>query len=203
MPGNGKVAEPGLHTVMPGQRRDQDVARLRLPPRVDDGAAAAADDLPVPHPRLGIDRLAHRAEQAQRRQIAAGRVLFAPAHERADGGGRGVEDGHPVPLDDAPEAILVRPVGRALVHDHGGAVGQRSVDDVGVSGHPPDVGRAPVRVVLAEVEDHGVGGRDAREVPAGRVHDALGLAGGPRRVEEVQHVLGSPSAPACRTPALP
>ena len=40
----------------------------------------------------------------------------APVHERADGGRRGVEDRDAVALDDLPEAILLRPVGRALVH---------------------------------------------------------------------------------------
>ena len=45
-------------------------------------------------------------------------------------------------------------VGRALVHDRGGAVGERPVDDVAVPGHPADVGRAPVDVgVRLEVED--------------------------------------------------
>src|SRR5690606_40887084 len=40
-----------------GQRRDHDPARLRLPPRVDDRCASAADVLLVPDPRLGVDRL--------------------------------------------------------------------------------------------------------------------------------------------------
>src|SRR5229473_2966482 len=40
-----------------GQWRNDNRARLRLPPRIDDWAAAAADFLAIPHPRLGIDRL--------------------------------------------------------------------------------------------------------------------------------------------------
>ena len=44
-----------------GQRGDQDRAGLGLPPRVYDGAPAAADDGVVPHPRLRVDRLAHTA----------------------------------------------------------------------------------------------------------------------------------------------
>ena len=48
-----------------GQRRDHVAARLRLPPRIHDGAARAADGLVIPHPRFGIDHLAHCAEQAQ------------------------------------------------------------------------------------------------------------------------------------------
>ncbi len=45
------------------QRRDQDAARLGLPPGVDDRAAPLADHVVVPLPRFRIDRLAHRAEQ--------------------------------------------------------------------------------------------------------------------------------------------
>src|SRR5690606_34789832 len=55
----------GLLRDRAGQRRDQDAAGLGLPPRVDDRAAAVADDAVIPLPRLGIDRLADRAEQAQ------------------------------------------------------------------------------------------------------------------------------------------
>src|SRR5260370_35660551 len=64
------------------------------------------------------------------------------------------------------------------------------VDDIGVAGDPADVGGAPVDVGVAQIEDP-LGGRvDPGQVPAGGVHDALGLAGGARGVEQVQHVLG-------------
>ena len=65
MPGNGFVADPGFERRDARQRRDQDVSRLRLPPRVDDRTPAAADVFVVPHPRFGVDRLADRSEQAQ------------------------------------------------------------------------------------------------------------------------------------------
>ena len=94
-----------------GQRRDHDHPRLGLPPRVDDRAAPAADVLVVPHPRLGVDRLADRAEQAQRREVVRGRVLGAPLHVRPDRGRRGVEDRDAVALDDLPPALVVREVG--------------------------------------------------------------------------------------------
>ena len=117
-------------------------------------------------------------------------MLGAPAHEGADGGRRGVEDRHAVALDDLPEAILVRPVGRAFVHHDGGAVGERAVDDVAVAGHPADVGRAPVDVVVLQVEDPLGGGVAADQVAGGRVDDALRLARRAGRVEDVEHVLG-------------
>ena len=86
----------------PRQRRDHDHPRLGLPPRVDDRAALAADVLVVPDPRLGVDRLADRPEQPQRRQVVLRRVLRAPLHVRADRGRRRVEDRHAVALDDRP-----------------------------------------------------------------------------------------------------
>ena len=58
----------GLGLGDPGQRADQDVPGLRLPPRVDDRAAFAADHLVVPEPCLRVDRLADGAQQAQRRR---------------------------------------------------------------------------------------------------------------------------------------
>ena len=163
-PKNGPRAAARLGRRDARQRRDHDGARLGLPPGVDDRAAPAADDLLVPHPRLGVDRLAHGAEQAQRRQVVLLRELVAPAHEGADRRRRRVEDRHLVPLDQRPEAILLGEVGRALVHHAGRAVRQRTVDDVAVPGDPADVGRAPVDVVLVQIED--VLGRQVRR-PAG------------------------------------
>ncbi len=100
-----------------GQRRDHDGTGLGLPPRVHDGAAVAADVLAVPHPRLRVDRLTHRAEQPQRREVELGRDVVAPLRERPDRGRRRVEDRHAVLLDELPEPALMRCVGRSLVHD--------------------------------------------------------------------------------------
>ena len=56
-------------------------------------------------------------------------------------------------LDHAPKASPVGTVGSALVHDRGRAVGEGAIDDVAVAGHPADVGRAPVGVVVLQIED--------------------------------------------------
>src|SRR5690606_34733646 len=47
------------------QRRDEDPAVFRLPPRVDDGAPPFAHHAMIPLPGLRIDRLADAAEEAQ------------------------------------------------------------------------------------------------------------------------------------------
>ena len=155
------------------------------------GVRAAADDLAVPDPRLGVDRLAHRPEQAQARQVEALRDLPAELHEGADGGGRRVEDRDPYFSMISHQRPGCGVVGRALVEHLGGAVGERAVDDVAVAGDPADVGGAPVDVGLGvQVEDVLVGERDLREVAAGGVQDALRLAGRAAGVEDEQRVLG-------------
>ncbi len=79
----------------------------------------------------------------------------------------------------------------AFVHGLGGAVDERRVGDVGVSGDPADIGRAPVHVRLGvQVEDGLVGEGGLGEAAAGGVQDALGLPGGAGGVENEQRVLG-------------
>src|SRR5690606_22285573 len=135
-------------------------------------------DAAVPHPRLGVDGLAHRAEHAQGGEVELRGDLLAPLHAGADGRGRGVDDGDAVHLDDLPPAAAVRGVRGALVGHLGGAVEQRAVDDVRVAGDPADVGGAPVDVrVRLEVERVLVRERRLREVAAGGVQDALRLPG--------------------------
>ncbi len=143
----------GLEFGRAGQRRDQDAAGLGLPPGVDDRAAAVADDAVIPLPGFRIDRLADRAEQAQRRARGLLHRRVAGLHQRADRGRRGVEDVDLVLVDDVPEARIVRIVRHALEHQRGRAVGERAVDDVAVAGDPADVGRAPVDVAVVIVED--------------------------------------------------
>ena len=117
-------------------------------------------------------------------------VLVPPLHVRADRGRGRVQDRHAVALDDLPPAILVGEVRRPLVQHRRRRVAQRPVDDVAVAGDPADVGRAPVDVALRlQVEDVPVRRRDADEIAARRVDDALRLRGRPRRVHEEQQIL--------------
>ena len=139
---------------MPGQRRDQDVAGLGLPPRVDDRTARRGRCARWYHIHASgligspTDPSSRRLPRSQPRG-----PVGAPLHERADRRRRRVEDRHAVALDEAPEAILLRPVRRAFVHQHRRAVGERAVDDVAVPGDPADVRRAPVHVLVAQIED--------------------------------------------------
>ena len=104
----GARGRAGLGGDCAGDGRDHDGAGLGLPPGVDDGAAVVADLLAIPHPGFRIDGLADGAEQAERVELVLFDVLVAPLDEGADGGGRGVEDGDLVVVDDLPEAGEVR-----------------------------------------------------------------------------------------------
>ena len=113
-------------------------------------------------------------------------VLGTPFHVGADSGRRRIEHVDLVALDDRPPAILVREVWDALVDDAGGAVAQRRVDNVAVSGHPADVRGAPIDRVGLDIEDVVVGRCRADQVSGSGVDDALGLGGGAAGIEQVE-----------------
>src|SRR5207245_3373924 len=121
------------------------------PPGIHDGAAPVADDLVVPEPDFRIDRLADGAQKAQ--ALAAARLHrpFALARDGPDGGGSGVQDRDLVLVDDVPEAPPIWVLRDAFEHQAGRSVRQRAVDDIAVPRHPPDVGRAPDDVLLAQI----------------------------------------------------
>ena len=81
-------------------------------------------------------------------------------------------------------------VGRALIHQHGCAVLQRPVHDIRMPGDPADVGRAPVDIVVAQIEDILGGEIGLHRIAAGGVDQSLGLAGGAGGVKDVERVFG-------------
>ena len=120
-----------------------------------------------------------------------GGFLYSPLHERTDCGWRRIEDRDAVLLDDRPESVVRRVVGHPLIHDLSGAIEKRSVHDVAVAGDPADVGGAPVHVFSGMmIEDVLEGVRHLREIPTRGVHDAFGLAGSARCVQQEQQLLG-------------
>ena len=179
----------GFERGRPGKRGNHDRAGFGLPPGVDDGTASGANLLVIPHPGLGIDRFTDRAEEAERREVVFVDPLVTPFDEGADGGWCGVENGHAVILDDAPETIRVGPVRRAFIHQASRTIGQRTVDQVAVAGDPADVGAAPIDVVLAEIENVFRRGVGLGEVTGCGVEDALGFSGRAAGVENEERVL--------------
>ena len=96
---------------------------------------------------------------------------------------------HLVLRDHPPERAGVGRADRlALVEDRRAAVQQRRVDDVGVADHPADVGGRPEHLARLDAVDvlHRPVERDG--VAAVVAHDALGLAGRARGVEDVERI---------------
>ena len=181
----------GLCRRHAGQRRDHDRAGLGLPPGVHDRSSVAAEGVPVPSPRLRVDRLADRTQQPQAGKIVGVGNLASPLHEHPDQRRRRVIDCDAVLFDDLEMPVLVGRVRCAFVDHLGDAVGQRPVDDVRVAGDPADIRCAPEDVGLRlDVEDVVMRVGRLRQIATRGVHDALGLAGGARRVEQEQRVLG-------------
>ena len=115
---------------------------------------------------------------------------LAPLDESANRRGRGVEDGDLVAFDDLPEAIGLGKVRRAFVHQRRRAVLQRPVNDVAVARDPSDVGSAPVHIVFLQIEDPFRGDVGSDRIAAGRVHNALRLAGRAGGVKDVERMFG-------------
>src|SRR5690606_18089129 len=90
-----------------GPRRDPAAAVPGPPPAVDDRAAAVADHFVRPAPGLRVDRLADAAQQPQRLARGLLHRLLALAHQRADRGRGGIEDGDLVLVHHLPEARVV------------------------------------------------------------------------------------------------
>ena len=113
----------------------------------------------------------------------------APFDKRANRGGRRVEDADLVLLDYLPEAIVLGEIRRAFIHHDRRAGRQRPVNGVAVAGDPSDIGGAPVDIVVLQVEHPPHRHQHVRQVSAGSMHDALGLAGGAAGVEGEQRML--------------
>nr|GFD47586.1 hypothetical protein [Tanacetum cinerariifolium] len=102
-------------------RRNHDAAGFGLPPRIHDGAAALAHVLVVPVPGFLVDGLAHRAQHPQAAERVGQHVVNRMRHERADGRGRGVENGDVVLVNDLPKPARRRVRGHTLEHERGTA----------------------------------------------------------------------------------
>ena len=181
---------PRLECVRPWQRGQQVTTGFSLPPGIDDRAVTAPDDLVIPVPGLGIDRLANSAEHPEATEVAGFYERLALSHQCAYRGRCGVELVDAVLLADLPESAGVGVGGDALEHECGSAVSQRTVHNVAMSGYPAHVGGAPVDITGVVVKHQFMGQRGVYQVASGAMHHALGLAGGARGVENEQRIFG-------------
>ena len=177
--GNRNLSTAGFCGGNTGESGNHDGSGFGLPPRVDNWGGVGADDLSVPHPRLGVDGFPHSAEHPEAGEVKLLRDLTPQLHERANSGGGGVKNCDPILLDDFPPTPRVWGIRSSLIDHLGGTVGQGSIDDVAVSGNPADVGGAPIHICFSvQVENILVREGSLGEVSPRRVQDAFGFAGG-------------------------
>ena len=118
--------------------------------------------------------------------VAAARVFLL---DRAERGRRGEQRRDPVPRYDPPERAGIGGADRlALVDDRRVAVQQGRVADVAVADHPADVGGRPEDLARIHVVDVLHRPLQRHGMAAVVAHDALGLAGRARGVEDVERV---------------
>ena len=168
----------GLQGMGAGQGGHHVAAGFGLPPGVNDGNFTAADNLVIPVPGLGVDRLAHGAQQFERGEITFFNVFIALRHQCADGGGGGIELIDLVLFTDLPEAAGIRVGGHAFKDQCGGAIGQRAIDDIAVAGDPAHIGGTPKHIAIMVIEHQLMGHRRINQIAAGGMDHALGGAGG-------------------------
>ena len=89
-----------------------------------------------------------------------------------------------------PEARGIGIGRHALEYQRDGAVGERSVDDIGVPRDPADIGGTPEYIPFMVIKDVLVGDRGVQEITAGGVQNPLGFAGRTRGIEDEQRILG-------------
>ncbi len=142
---------------------------------------------------VGIGALAGQEQGAEFRQVVFGDELAVRVFllDGAEGGRRG-EQGRDLVLGDHPPegAGIGRADRLALVEDRGAAGEQRRVDDIGMADDPADIGGGPIHLARLDAVDsvHRPVQRD--HVAAIVAHDALGLAGRARGIEDIERIGG-------------
>lgn len=125
---------------------------MDVPERIDNCTLLLADVVVIPSPGFGVDRLSDTTEHPQRAKIVALEMVLTQPAKEPDRGGRSIELGDLVALDNVPVTRGCRVDGRALEYGRGDAVEERAVDDVSVPGDPADIGHACELVFGVDVE---------------------------------------------------
>ena len=110
-------------------------------------------------------------------------VVVTVRDERAHERRRGAEDRDAVPLDDRPDAIGRRVVGRAFVQQHSAAV-RAGADHFPRAHDPAHVGEPEQQIVVVQIDLIRDLLGDLHQEPAVHVNDALRTTGRPRRVRD-------------------
>ena len=185
---SGGARASRFHRIQRGNRGTEKTTRLGLPPGVYDDRLALAHRLVVPAPGFGLDRLTDRGHVLEPVAVLL-RLVGTGLPQHADRRRRGVKDVDVKLLRDPPRPAGIGEGRHTFVDHTGGRQRQRAIDDVRVTGNPPDVGHAPVNILRSNVLVILRGPGDVREIPAGPMLAPLGLAGRAARVHQKERRL--------------
>src|SRR4051794_14814329 len=104
-------------------------------------------------------------------------MLLAPLDKSSDSGRGRVKDGDAVTLDDVPKTIERRVIRSPLIHHDRRAVRERAVDNITMAGHPADIGRTPINILVLKIKYQARRVRRLRQVAARRVQYPFWLTG--------------------------
>ncbi len=173
----GLACAARFHVMRGWQCGDHHAARLCLPPSVDYRAPLFAHDIEIPAPCLGVDRLTHRTQQAERGTVARCYETTPLSHQCADRSGGSIENVYRMLRDHIPHAAMVGIIRHTFEDDLRGAVEQWAVNDITMAGNPANIGCTPEDFPLLVVENISESRRRPHAVASSRVDNALGLAG--------------------------
>src|SRR5580693_7799226 len=117
-------------------------------------------------------------------------ISIAPPDKRTNGRRRGVENRDLVFSDQFPETIQLRPIRSSLIHKGGRSIAEGPVNDIAVPCHPANIGRAPIKIILMQIEYVLRSDRNTKQVATGCVQDPFWLTGRSARVKNEQRIFG-------------
>ncbi|OPY71372.1 MAG: hypothetical protein A4E63_01571 [Syntrophorhabdus sp. PtaU1.Bin050] len=161
------------------QRQNHVSACFRLPPGICDRAPAAADLVVEPPPGFRVQRFTDGTQNAERGKIMFFHPLIAFLCHGADSGRSGIEVVDIVFFHNLPEPVEAGIAGNTFKHDTCVPIRERSVADIAVAGHPPDVGRAPINIFFTHVKGKLLCHGGIEEIACGCMENALGLSSRP------------------------
>lgn len=147
-----------------------------------------ADDLVVPLPDLGSNRLANRAKDTQAAHVTLDEIVTG-ALQQTQGGGSDVKLSNLVLGNNIPVAREVGVGGSALENNSGHTKHERSVDNVGVACNPTHIATAEVTIAVVEIKNVLAGDSGTEQVASGAVQNTLGLASRTRGIQEEERIL--------------
>ena len=146
--------------------------------------------------RDGLDRGRGRL-RAEGRDLERGHVvrldvlqILRVLHHALQEGDARLEDLHLVPLDDRGEATRMREDGRAFGDDRRHPAQQRSCDQIALPGDPARIGDDEHDIAGRGIERHRHGRGDTGAIAAMHMHDALGLSGRTRGINDEIGIFG-------------